>query len=120
MLQRVHVSAFAVVAADQIVIDGSLLKAVWLLLAVLGVVLVWALLELGRRRRAALRLDRLAALADPSRYPAATAHSKDDYDALIDGISLDDRLPAIAARIEAMHAAREHEPVDEDADFTRS
>lgn len=101
------VAVVAAVGAEQITIDGSMLTAIWLLLAVLGVVLAWALFELKRRRKAALRLDRLAGLSDGSRYPTATAHSREDFEALLDIISLDERLPAIVKRVEALSASHE-------------
>ena len=63
-------------ASNQVTIDSSKLTAIWLLLAVLGVVLAWALFELRRRRKMALRLDRLGGLTVTPRYPSANTHSK--------------------------------------------
>lgn len=86
----------------------------WLLLAVLTVVLLWAFYELRRRRKLALRLDRLANVSGSPRYPTPSAHSPRDYEALLEIISLDERLPAIAHRVEVLAEAHEDVPPDVD------
>lgn len=88
-------------ASEQVTIDARTLQAVWLLLAVLSVVLLWAFYELRRRRKLALRLDRLGNVGGSPRYPGSSARSPEDYEALLEIISLDERLPAIAQRVEA-------------------
>ncbi len=89
-------------ASEQVTIDARTLRAIWLLLAVLTVVLLWAFYELRRRRKLALRLDRLGSVGGSQRYPEASARTPQDYEALLEIISLDERLPAIAQRVEAL------------------
>jgi hypothetical protein len=105
-----------VLAADQIVIDAKTLRAVWILLAVLTLVLLWALYELRRRRKLALRLDRLANVSGSPRYPTAAMRTPGDYEALLEIISLDERLPAIAHRVEELASHDVDEPVDDEVD----
>ena len=123
---KANASALVVAqASDQITIDSSKLTAIWLLLAVLGIVLAWALHDLRRRRRMALRLDRLGAFPTAAKYPAATTHSKEDFEALLDIVALDERLPELVA--EAEHASHEvtdrveqHADEELDSGFPRS
>ena len=103
-------------AAEQVVIDARTLRGVWLLLAVLTVVLLWALYELRRRRKLALRLDRLANVSGSPRYPSASARSPRDYEALLEIISLDERLPAIARRVEALGTSSGAGPIEDEAE----
>ena len=70
-------------ASDQVTIDARTLRAVWLLLAVLTVVLLWAFYELRRRRKLALRLDRLGSISGAPRYPESSARSPEDYEAVL-------------------------------------
>lgn len=101
------------VAQADVTVSRGVVNAILLLGAVMAIVVGWAFYELRRRRRIALRLDRVGALEGSPRYPAATAHSKEDFDAMIDGIALDERLPAIAARMEAIAAEeRDRESTD--------
>ena len=105
-------------ASDQVTIDSSRLTAIWLLLAVLGVVLAWALFELRRRRKMALRLDRLGGLTATPRYPSANTHSKEDFEALLDYVAMDDRLDLMVEKAEsASHEVTDvvEAEVDEDA-----
>lgn len=105
---KANASAIVVAqASDQVTIDSSQLTAIWLLLAVLGVVLAWALFELRRRRKMALRLDRLGGISAAPRYPSANTHSKEDFEALLDIVALDDRLPELVEQAEADNASHE-------------
>lgn len=89
---------------ERVVIEARTLRGIWLLLAILTVLLLWALYELRRRRKLALRLDRLSNVSGSPRYPTPSARSPRDYEALLEIIAHDERLPAIAQRVEALRA----------------